>query len=383
MRDVFGASETHLLHDRLEHFSDGQFSNGWDPGRFSCSSIAELVSRVAQLPPVERERLEPALTVVDGIDIGRLQASLKTEDRAMVQIASNFNCLEVASRRHLPDSGALVEGYAMDSTQGPAASFGVPAASLYRAHFVFYNELTEPSMWGQTADRQVELLCNVTQFFGRCMNGKLSLDGREQPLLLEHAQDVAQGIRVGIHEDAQVIFGRSQQGNLDLLPTPFQVVDQVLAASVNWSDPGIRPSQEQLECLTRATLRAGYDGAYLAAILRGRQLLLLTLIGGGAFMNPIDMILEELAAAHTRWTVHPASKLREVRLCLYSKNGAFMEQLLRHKLDPEAFSEPVDPEDEEIFNKAEKKNKKNDKKSKSGKKDKKSKDKPSNGAGVD
>ena len=43
----------------------------------------------------------------------------------------------------------------------------------------------------------------------------------------------------------------------------------------------------------------------------------LTLIGGGVFSNPQEMILEELAKAHAEYAQHPASQLREVRLCLY------------------------------------------------------------------
>merc|ERR1712190_492029 len=90
----------------------------------------------------------------------------------------------------------------------------------------------------------------------------------------------------------------------------------------NWSSPGVKPPQEQLEALTRAALRAAYEGAYFAAIIRRRRLLLLTLVGGGSFCNPEDMILEELAAAHARWASHPASALEEVRLCLYPKDEA-------------------------------------------------------------
>merc|ERR1712129_372726 len=34
-----------------------------------------------------------------------------------------------------------------------------------------------------------------------------------------------------------------------------------------------------------------------------------------------EMVLEELAAAHARWADHPASTLREVRLCLFEKEN--------------------------------------------------------------
>merc|ERR1712080_509898 len=102
------------------------------------------------------------------------------------------------------------------------------------------------------------------------------------------------------HEDAEVVFTRSGKASLEVL-TPPQKVDQVLSASVNWTDPGREPPQQQLECLTRAALRACYNGAFLAAIGRRRKKLLLTLVGGGVFGNPEEMILEELANAHARW----------------------------------------------------------------------------------
>jgi len=265
------------------------------------------------------ERQAVLLVVVDGIDIGQLQSRLTTEDSAMVQIASNFNCLEVGGRSDFPDSGNLVQNYPLDATQGPAASFGVPAACLFRTHYAFHDLATDPSSWGQTKERQIELLSSVRNFFGRCVNGKVTLTGKETALLSEQMDETVGAIRVGIHADAQVVFGRANHhGHLSLVPEPRPLIDQVLSASVNWRSLGVQPGQEQLERLTRAALRASYDGAYLAAILRKRRLLLLTLVGGGVFGNPREMILEELASAHARWADHPASALREVRLCLYT-----------------------------------------------------------------
>mmetsp|Transcript_146442 Transcript_146442/g.407965 ORF Transcript_146442/g.407965 Transcript_146442/m.407965 type:complete len:364 (-) Transcript_146442:107-1198(-) len=303
--------------EALVHATAGRL---WPVGVFSCPSIAELRERAAAMSAGEAPAPEACLTVHDGVDIGRLQATLKTEDRAMVQIASNFNCLENPSRSCAPDYGFLVEGYATDATQGPAASFGVPAASLLRAHFAFHDAGAPPQHWGQTTDRQVELLRDVRHHFGVCVNGKLTLGGNEEPLAPTDVDRVAERIRIGLHTDAEVVFGRSGRRQLEVLQEPFQVVDQVLSASVNWNSPGVMPPQNQLESLTRATLRASYDGAYLAAIIRGRRLLLLTLVGGGSFCNPVPMILEELAAAHARWASHPASKLEEARLCLYPRN---------------------------------------------------------------
>jgi len=265
----------------------------------------------------------------------------------MVQIASNFNCLEVGGRSDFPDSGNLVQNYPLDVTQGPAASFGVPAACLLRTHYVFHDAASDPSSWGQTKERQVELLGDVRDYFGRCVNGKVTLAGNETALLSEQMDDVVGAIRLGVHADAQVVFGRaSRHGNLSLVPEPRPLIDQVLSASVNWRSLGVQPGPEQLESLTRAALRASYDGAYLAAILRKRRLLLLTLVGGGVFGNPHAMILEELASAHVRWANHAASALQEVRLCLYTTGetvqiASALRQLLEERGGQHLIAEPL------------------------------------------
>lgn len=44
----------------------------------------------------------------------------------------------------------------------------------------------------------------------------------------------------------------------------------------------------------------------------------MTLVGGGVFGNPIEMILEELTRAHDQWASHPACCLERCVLALYS-----------------------------------------------------------------
>jgi hypothetical protein len=325
---MLGATENDLIADRAAFYKDGAIASrsltrDWTTGSFVTPSVAELRSSVSELGAAAEHARSVPLRVVDGIDIGILQGTLKTEDCAMVQIASNFNCLEVPSRGAHPDYGHLVEGYATDSTQGPAASFGVPAPCLLRCHYAFHNESTDANSWGQNSSRQIELLENVRDYFGTCENGKLTLAGTEQLMSCEAIDGVAEQIRVGVHHDAQVVFTRSQtRGLLQVMPEPFPLVDQVLSASVNWRSPGQPQSNEQIEVLTRTALRASYAGAYLAAIQRGRRLLLLTLVGGGVFGNPEDMILEEIAKAHAQFSGHLHSKLEEVRVCLYPRGTA-------------------------------------------------------------
>merc|ERR1712178_377056 len=93
------------------------------------------------------------------------------------------------------DCGALVTGYATDTTQGPAAAFGVPAASLVRSHYVFKDLEKPPSEWGQTSERQVSLIEDLqvcdANFCGRCVNGKALLSGEEKSVTAELVDDVA------------------------------------------------------------------------------------------------------------------------------------------------------------------------------------------------
>ena len=377
MQDVFlGASEKAVLANRAGFVAapppggaltfcheDGQTT--WSAGRFECVSVATLRERLQRdeesRPHKQRKPAPIPLTIVDGVDVGVLQASLTTDQRALVQIASNFNALEVAGRHVRPDYGGLVTKYAVDSTQGPAASFGTPAASLLRAHYAFYSASGETAAeeWGQTAARQVELLRDVREHFGTCVNGKVTLSGAEAPIggggggaepaAAEAAaavdaavEAVAERIQVGLHTDCEVLFCRGgHRGELTVLPAGGRpLVDQILSASVNLHDTGLprRASgahggtapgddgeaddeETRLGRLVRACLRAAYEGAYLAAIGRARRVLLLTLIGGGTFGNDLDDILVAIANAH-REHAPRAPALEEVRLCLYSRGAA-------------------------------------------------------------
>jgi len=194
----------------------------------------------------------------------------------------------------------------------------------------------------------VELLEDIEEFSCRCVNGKLRLTGYQACVTKTMVQEVSGKVKVGLHRDAQVVFKRGPNPRiLQVLPTP-PVVDQVLSASANWRNPGI--ADGSLRELTRALLRASYEGAYLAAILREREVLLLTLVGGASFGNPMGLILEELVRAHDRWASHSKSRLREVKLVLYEPDVAteFRERLeqARHRVQQQSEAEDV-TEDED------------------------------------
>jgi len=320
--DVIKGKDKFIDADRcnLKHPSTDQL---WPMGVFEQPSVAEMRQRVELLPATGPLEQGCCLEVIDGIDIGKYQSQFTTEDKVMVQIASNFHCLENGSPHLAADYGGLVSNYCSDCTQGPAAAFGVPAASLYRAHYAFKDQ-KQVEEWGQTSERQVNLLQDVSDYCGECINGKALLNGRENPVTADFVSEVSDKVKVGLHSDCQVVFHRgSRRGYIGVVENP-PFVDQVISATVCYGfiDSQHKPETPQLENLARVMLRAAYEGAYLAAIQRERSLLLLTLIGGASFRNPHNIILEEMMRAHVKYSKHHASQLRKVQLVLFEPRSA-------------------------------------------------------------
>jgi hypothetical protein len=307
-------------------------------GDFYTPTIASLRQRVAALVPKNKQPTKnkttppPPLSTRSGVDIGALQGTLTTSDQAMVQVASNFNCLENPSRRSRLDTGQFVDQAYLDCTQGPAAVFGTTSAYLYRCHFY---------QGGQSFRRRndddspvVNLLHHTRTYFGTPHNGKLTLTGDETILQTEAQIDAAASmVCIGLHQDCPIMFGRTSRDvvyNTPQISTTsiagqevleYPLVDHVLNASINLHDYGTSQQHDAIAIanLTRALLRAAYESVYLAAILRRRRKLYLTLVGGGCFGNPIAMIVEEIQRAHELYANHPASVLEECVICLFSR----------------------------------------------------------------
>jgi hypothetical protein len=341
-------------------------------GRFTCPSVAQLRAAVHLRHDNDKDRDQGGLDQVIGqgkgqgvgsrvplellvgVDVAALQASLTTEDRAMVQVASNFNCLEVASEHVRPNCGFLVDGASTDVTQGPAAVFGTLSAYLWRAHFCIpgHTQVVEleggleerrsygSQTGGVSAETNINLLRDVREFCGVPITGKLRLTGDEK-VVPEELQQFVDRVRVGLHTDCPVMFGRKGRRIFPLHPAAQPLIDHVLSASVDMRRPGFPLRGQDAEALRlktgtkdapllslcRGLLRAAYEGAYLAARLRQSRVLYLTLVGGGSFANPLPLIVQEIARAHD---MYAGPCLKHVVLCVYSaKQAEQVRRLLR------------------------------------------------------
>ncbi len=259
----------------------------WRAGRFSLPSIDELRERALA------NRQEPAaavrLWVLDGrcpaTDIGALQATAAGE--SLFQVASQFNCLESPG-----PYVARVEDYFSDLTQGPRASISAFPATLLR-HYA------APGRDGkrfvqQTGGPGIDLLADVFEH-GRSpvRDGYLVSHGEQGPEGLVAALEAGFGrIRVGVHEDVQVVLGYDFRGSV---PIPAPRISQVFTSTLAGGGYSAgRYLGEWFRPACRQTLRAAYLGTLLAAVVLRKRLAVLTQIGGGVFGNPAELIWESI-----------------------------------------------------------------------------------------
>ena len=332
-KDWVGVSEKEFLnarHKYIRRLDNGhlaiynRLSNQvWSAGHFEVQSIGELLQKVTTeskdnsakkaLPQIEIivRRTDEALAHVD---VAYLQSRAKPN--SMFQVASNFNCAEVPSPFTDMSGGRFASNNALDHTQGPAASASAGISLITRIHAPFFDPNLDPSEWGQCFEKQVELLGDdlIREHFP-VENGKLIFTGRE-PLDFDPTEEQMQSVRIGVHLDTPVYFGRRESSSMEI-SDPLPIIDQVFVAALNRRAP--LPYSQHLQSKTQFLLRAAYEGTYLAATLRKTQHLVLTLVGGGAFGNPIEEIGLAIAHAHKKWS-HQSS-LQTVRLPIYSLNA--------------------------------------------------------------
>jgi hypothetical protein len=253
----------------------------WAAGRFTTPSLAELKQRTQ----AGQERIR--LCVLDGggpmTDIGSLQA---THEDAVFQVASQFNCLESPGAFVTP-----VARYFADSTQGPRASI-----SAFPATFVRHYAATDDHgrFVQQTNGQQIDLLADVfAPHQSPVRNGYLEQGLPTEPLSATLVRGFER-IRVGVHEAAPVVFGYNWDGAVDGDKRITQVLTSTLAGGGYSAEDNLgvefAPACQQL-------LRGAYLGTLLTAVSQGRSLVVLTLIGGGVFGNPLALIWDAICFA--------------------------------------------------------------------------------------
>ncbi|MEZ4424969.1 MAG: hypothetical protein R3E98_16360 [Gemmatimonadota bacterium] len=298
-RSLVARAEADVARDPTGSFAfdeDGtatlQVSAGtWRAGRLEAPSIAELRTRLSAL---ERQPRPGRLRffVLEGssplTDIGWLQAT--APEGCLFQVASQFNCLESSGPYVTP-----VHTYLTDPTQGPRAAIGAfPAALLrhYRAPGPDGSRFVQT-----TAGPQIDLLGDVAAdsgVRGGYLQGPGSMDAQAYVEALAQNQD---RIRIGVHREAEVVLGADWDGGLPDGPSPIitQVLTSTVAGGLYGGARAFGP--DGFERAARVLLPAAYVGTLLTAVQGRCRRVVLTLIGGGVFGNPVRWIWDAIVQA--------------------------------------------------------------------------------------
>jgi hypothetical protein len=287
-------------------------------GRFELLSLAALQVRAREAReragrPSPRARLWLLDGVSPATDIGALQAT--APPRSLFQVASQFNCLESPGAFVTP-----VANYAHDPTQGPRASLSAWPGTLVR-HYAA--PAADGSRFVQTTNGpQIDLLADVCDpGVASVRNGYLRAENIDQMAAFAQALESRfDAIRVGVHDGVQVVLGYDWDGAVEgTQRTTAQVFTSTIAAGM-YGDLDERDDAAMTVC--RQLQRAAYLGTLLAAAALGHERVVLTLIGGGVFANPIGVIWNAIG-----WALDRIPEFLHRDLCVIVNGRTLREQL--------------------------------------------------------
>jgi len=260
-------------------------------GTLETPSLGELRTGAREVGPRTGKRR--IREIVD--DVQRLHIDERNHG-ALFQVASQFNLLEMTSPDRTPEEGVGI--YAYDPTQGPACAIAAGAGTIYRNYFAKVDGRV-----GQTQDDQIDCLRDLGVALGNAdghlwemRNGYALASAQGLDAVSMHLASCSEAqrdalrtlLRIGIQQDTQVTLADSTNR-----------VTQAYCSALPVAYSGHAPAR--WEAFARLVLEASYEATLCAALINahgsGNARVYLTKIGGGAFGNPIEWIVEAMRRA--------------------------------------------------------------------------------------
>ena len=214
---------------------------------------------------------------------------------ALIQVASQFNMLEMTAPNVTPEHG--VTRYCEDHTQGPACAIAAGAATIFRNYLASVGD-----GFGQTAERQLNGLALMGDALARAtglpvtslwdmQNGYALCSKSGLRAISKHVEGLAPGERdalagtlcVGLHQDVEVTDAEGPDR-----PTVSQIFCSALPVRYSHVPPA------EWKTFASLILEAAYEATLLAAVLNAQRgasnVVLLTRLGGNAFGNDDEWI---------------------------------------------------------------------------------------------
>ncbi|MCS2162620.1 hypothetical protein MUU47_16135 [Scandinavium sp. H11S7] len=305
-KDIFGFEESVYAETQANFYLEGgllhtrtQPPRSFYAGTLTLPSLAELRAEINSLAPTSDEKLKLSNLAADAHDLHRWPET----NGALVQVASQFNLLEMPGPGTTPEQG--ISGYQYDHTQGPACAMACAAATVFRNYLVQIGDQV-----GQTQSNQLNTLEDLDRAINipgiRMQNGYALLQPETieaigqyiQTLDVASLDDLRQRLRIGLHSDTEVTIPGVAK---------TQRVSQVLCSALPVAYH--RGSSRYWAPFASLVLEASYEATLLAGVLNfhrtGNPRVYLTLVGGGAFGNETDWILSSLKRALRLVRHHP------------------------------------------------------------------------------
>lgn len=277
--------------DRLRSLANGR---SWQIGRLETPSLAELRKRAAAALDATRG---PQRVRNLAADAYALHARPELAG-ALVQVASQFNLLEMTHHSITPEDG--VTRYENDPTQGPACARAAGAGTIYRNYFAPVGEHI-----GQTREHQIDTLADLRAALPggdriTMRNGYALADADTLHAISDRLESASpaeldtlrERLRIGLHWDVEVTAKDAPQG---------QCVSQAYCSAlpVSYNDDS---DTELWQPFARLVLESAYEATLLAGVINaarpgGSNSVYLTLLGGGAFGNQREWILDAIRRA--------------------------------------------------------------------------------------
>jgi hypothetical protein len=327
VKEVCGRTESQLLMEGIKNIQ-------WkaSPGKFETFTSQQLI------PFLRKDEKEdfPLFIVMfrrsrrikeEMFDTSELQRQCKGGE--MFQVASNYNCQENGSEGTDFRSGHYLEELMTDCTQGPSAASGAGPGAIARwmQHLNSpINLLEDTSLKSRNGKLKLDLSCMASGLTSSplgCTSGGGYPFGPLEKKSLEN-------VKVGLQSQVAACFQRFPETKFFL---DHPLIDQVFVSTFRVRDESTCPPH----CFP--LLEKAYEQTYLCAAKQKTETLFLTLIGGGVFHNPPEMIVKALVQAHLQFSKQ--TWLQRVILPLYDPQppGLFLSLLQQAQIPNVQFIE--------------------------------------------
>ena len=242
---------------------------------------------------------------------------------ALFQAASQFNLLEMIGPEFTPEQG--VSGYQYDRTQGPVCAIACGAGTIYRNYFVPVDGNIGQSRTsqidcledlGQALDNEKSQLWKMSNGYALAsQEGLLIINKKLSQVSNEEREQLKGLLKIGIQWNTEVTISISKQ----LVSQAYCSALPVAYSQINFY---------YWESFARLILEATYEATLYAGLINykntGCNKVFLTLVGGGAFGNEMNWIIDAIEKALIKFQNTPL----DVKIVSYGGSTKAVRELI-------------------------------------------------------